>query len=381
MWLSAAEALKRLGSKPQSLYANVSRGRIRARPDPTDARRSQYLADDVERLAGKARGRRPSASVAAEAVDWGEPLFKTAISTVVDGRLIYRGQDAVVLAGALAFEDVAERLLETPLGGLPTVGSHDLGIPNLLLDLAGRLGSARPSLGMSRLELRAEAADLLGLVTDKLAGPDRGDVAARLARRWKVDNASAPISRALVLLADHELNPSTFAARVTVSTGAPLAAGMLAGLGALLGPRHGMSAGYVSALADDLGATVDAESSLRNWLGEGRVLPGFGHRLYPLGDVRARALLDAFEAPNEYKAFERVGRELTGEAPNVDFALSALASAFNLPKEAPLTLFALARSAGWLAHMIEQLESGQLIRPRARYVRHNGEGNTTWSIS
>jgi citrate synthase len=369
MWISAAEALKRLGSKPQSLYANVSRGRIRARPDPADARRSQYSADDVERLAGKARGRRPSAAVAAEAVDWGEPLFTTAISTVLDGRLIYRGQDAVALARNVSFETVAELLLEARLNGGPVTDATALGYRALLVDLAARLGTSRPAMGMSRAQLRDEAAQLLGLVIAKLAGKGEGDVAGRLARSWGSAEAAIPISRALVLLADHELNPSAFAARVTVSTGAPLAAGLLAGLGALMGPRHGTAAGFVSALAEDLRGADDAESFLRDWLGEGRDMPGFGHKLYPHGDVRARALLDSFAVPAEYRALEKIGSEIMGDAPNVDFALAALTRAFSLPKDAPLILFALARSAGWLAHMLEQLASGQMIRPRARYVR------------
>lgn len=369
MWISAAEALKRLGSKPQSLYANVSRGRIRARPDPADARRSQYSADDVERLAGKTRGRRPNAAVAAEAVAWGEPLFKTAISTVVDGRLIYRGQDAVELALSVPFEAAAELLMDARLNSGLETRAAALGYPALLIDLAARLGNARPAMGMSRAELRDEAAQLLGLVIASLAGQGEGAVAGRLARNWGSATAAMPISRALVLLADHELNPSAFAARVTVSTGAPLAAGLLAGLGALLGPRHGTAAESVSALAEDLRGADDAETFLRDWLGEGREMPGFGHKLYQHGDVRARALLDSFSVPAEYKALEDIGSEMTGDAPNVDFALAALTRAFALPKEAPLTLFALARTAGWLAHMLEQLASGQMIRPRARYVR------------
>ena len=80
MWLHAEEALKRLGSKPQSLYASVSRGRIRARPDPADSRRSLYHEEDVDRLAVRARGRRSSASVAAQAISWGEPVLPSSVS-------------------------------------------------------------------------------------------------------------------------------------------------------------------------------------------------------------------------------------------------------------------------------------------------------------
>ncbi len=368
MWLSAAEALKRLGSKPQSLYANVSRGRIRARPDPDDARKSQYLADDVERLASRARGRRASAAIAAETVEWGEPLFTTSISTVANGRLIYRGRDAAELARTSTFEAVAELLLQTRLSQQWVDAGLSRGVGGLARELAARIPHARASLGMGGGWLRSEAAQLLRVAMAHLAGSGGGQVAKRLAEGWGCPEAETAISRALILLADHELNPSAFAARVTISTGAPLAAGLLAGVGALLGPRHGTAASFVSALADDIREASDAKTYVRDWLGEGRELPGFGHKLYPQGDIRAGVLINSFDLPAEYRALLQIGGELTGDAPNIDFAIAALSRAFGLPSDAPLTLFALARSAGWLAHMLEQLESGQMIRPRARYV-------------
>ena len=87
-WISAEQALALLGTKPQTLYANVSRGRIAARPDPSDPRRSLYRRDDVERLASRHKGRPPAKAVAAEAIAWGEPVLTTAISTVRNGRLL-----------------------------------------------------------------------------------------------------------------------------------------------------------------------------------------------------------------------------------------------------------------------------------------------------
>src|SRR5690606_3694399 len=109
-WLTAEEALTRLGTKPQTLYANVSRGRITARPDPADPRKSLYRQDDVERLASRQPGRRPARTVAAETIAWGEPVLETSISTVRDGQLLYRGQDAVALAESGTLEDVARLL-------------------------------------------------------------------------------------------------------------------------------------------------------------------------------------------------------------------------------------------------------------------------------
>ena len=97
-------------------------------------------------------------------------------------------------------------------------------------------------------------------------------------------------------------------------------------------------------------------------------MPGFDHPLYPDGDPRAAALLEAFEPPPLLAELRSATETATGLAPNIDFALVSLARALNLPADAPFILFATARSAGWTAHAIEQLQSGRLIRPRARYV-------------
>ena len=371
MWLKAEEALKRLGSKPQSLYASVSRGRIRARPDPADSRRSLYHAEDVDRLAARARGRRSSASVAAQAINWGEPVLPSAISTIVGGRLIYRGRDATVLARTATLEEVAGLLWGGGVPHLPESAAPppDDPLGSALLALAGRAAVAPPTLARSQLALREEAAHVLAVMADALLGGGRGPLHYRLADRYGRPEAADALRAALVLLADHELNASTFAARVTVSTGASLAAGVLTGLAALHGPLHGDAAATVRALAEDMaGREGDAEAALRDWLGEGRTVPGFGHHLYPDGDPRAAALLADLGLPEGLAALREAGSVVTGEHPNVDFALAALSAVYRLPREAPITIFALARTVGWLAHLLEQAASGQLIRPRARYI-------------
>src|SRR6185312_17531506 len=98
-WLTAAAALELLHVRAQTLYANVSRKRIRARPDPQDPRRSLYHAADVRRLAERRRGRPAREGTAARSMAWGEPILVSTISTVADGRLWYRGVDAIELAG------------------------------------------------------------------------------------------------------------------------------------------------------------------------------------------------------------------------------------------------------------------------------------------
>jgi citrate synthase len=371
MWLSAAEALTRLGSKPQSLYASVSRGRIRAKPDPADTRRSLYREEDVDRLAARARGRRSSAIVASEAISWGDPVLPSAISTVSGGRLYYRGVDAVELANTATLEDVAT-LLWDGAWSLPASGQVPVAPPAMVsafAALAERAAGGTPSSGLRPWQLRSEAAAVLGCVADAMLGAGTGPLHVRLADRLGRPSAADALRRSLVLLADHELNASTFAARVAVSTGASLWAGALAGLATFTGPQHGTAAAAVLALALDIGPHADRPGDgLREWLGEGRVIPGFGHRLYPRGDIRAEALLAAIEAPSSFRRLERVAEELLGDRPNVDFALAALSAAHDLPPHAPATIFAMARTVGWLAHMLEQAASGQLIRPRARYV-------------
>jgi citrate synthase len=186
----------------------------------------------------------------------------------------------------------------------------------------------------------------------------------RLAEAWSAP--PEPIRKALALLADHELNASTFAARVAVSTGASPAAGVLAGLAALTGPRHGGAGAAVSALKTDA-ERLGAEAALSAWLAQGRPLAAFGHPLYPDGDVRAAALLEGVDMGEDWRALADAGERVTGEPPNVDFALAVLADRHGWPAEAPFLVFAVARTSGWLAHALEQALEGELIRPRARY--------------
>jgi citrate synthase len=373
-WLSREEALKRLKVRPQTLYAYVSRGRIEAAVHPQDPRRSLYRASDVAALAQKkARGRR-AADVAAEAIAWGEPVLPSAITTVAGGRLWYRGQDAVGLAESASLEDGA-RLLRGGHGAalksarrpepLPADGAR----ARLFLTLAARAGREPPARGRAPLALAMEAADLLEAVVDAATGQTgEGPAHIRFAAAWGLDASGADLlRRTLVLLADHELNASTFAARVAASTGASLSAACLAGLSALSGPLHGGMAARVEAFVEEA-ERRDPGHAVAARLARGVSMPGFDHPLYPDGDPRAAALLRAFEAPPLLAELRAVTEASTGLAPNIDFALVTLARTLSLPPDAPFILFATARSAGWAAHAIEQLQTGRLIRPRARYV-------------
>ena len=189
----------------------------------------------------------------------------------------------------------------------------------------------------------------------------------RLAAAWRRPRAADVLRRALVLMADHELNASTFAARVTASTGASLAACLLTGLSTLTGPLHGGAAAAVQALMRSV-STLGSEAAVREWLAHDRPLAAFGHPLYPAGDARCTGLLDVIELPPAFAELRTTGEKLLGEATNIDFALAAMATVHKLPADAPLMLFALARTVGWTAHVLEQQATGQLIRPRARYT-------------
>ena len=231
-----------------------------------------------------------------------------------------------------------------------------------MVDLA-HLAAAIHRAWRGRMPLRA----MLPGLPLRCSGAGRGPLHLRLAAHWRVPAAADLLRRALVLLADHELNASTFAARVTVSTGASLAAGTLAGLAALGGPRHAAPQ-PASALAEDIGTLGDdATHALRDWLGEGRSVPGFGHRLYPRGDPRARALWPLSRYPPLTLRLHRaVGSG--GRSPQCRLCARRLRVNLHPAAMQRRPLFALARSVGWLAHMIEQVTSGNLIRPRAHYV-------------
>ncbi|GJI89664.1 citrate synthase family protein [Duganella hordei] len=378
VWMTAAEALKVLNVRPQTLYANVSRGKIRAKTDDADPRRSLYHRDDIARMAQRSNGRRKIDVVSAQAMQWGDPVLPSAISTVHNGRLFYRGQDAAELSATATLEDIAMLLWQSEPGQPPSLPLADSAAPIVtdsalgagLLALALRSAGDPPTLGRPAADLRAEAACVLATLTQAMAGPPTAGactISRRLAQAWQRPDAEDMIRRALVLMADHELNASTFALRVAISTGASLAAGVLAGFTTLTGPLHGGASaefGRLTAAAKLHGA----ETAIGQWLASGRPLPAFGHPLYPEGDARARTLLNLLPKMEPYAALAAAAEAQAGELPNIDFALTLLAAAHQLPDDAPFILFALGRCVGWLAHALEQVQANHPIRPRARYV-------------
>jgi citrate synthase len=171
----------------------------------------------------------------------------------------------------------------------------------------------------------------------------------------------------MVLLADHELTSSAFAARIAASTGASLPACLMAGLATLSGPLHGDASGRAHALFEEVQRTGE-DKVIDQHLSAALPLAGFGHQIYPDGDPRAASLLALFDPPEVIARFINKVTSLTGLMPNIDAALAALVARYRLPSDSAFGLFATARSVGLLAHSMEQLSVMQVIRPRGRYV-------------
>jgi len=354
---SAEEASTRLGISRASLYAYVSRGLIRSFSSPHDPRQRLYALDDVEALIErKARFRRPTAA-AATALDWGLPVLETRITQIADGRLTYRGQDAVAWAATATLEETACLLIGLDGEAFRTPSHPPESLPAPAEGLHGYVANAVRLLSEPRpKETRpAEVASILRLMAAAASGRDPGTepLHRHLAGAWNAPQAGEPIRRALVLCADHELSSSAFAVRVTASTGASLHNAVIAGLAALSGPYHG-------GVTERVRAFLEAPDRVS--------IPNVQHKLYPEGDPRAAAILDHVPLLASDATVLQALESAAGEKPSIDMALVMLERAYGLPRGAAFTLFAVGRTAGWLAHAIEQRSQAQLIRPRARYV-------------
>ncbi len=373
--LSARETARRLGIKLDTLYAYVSRGLIRSVAMP-GSRERRYAAEEVERFRLGRGGERQREAMM--------PVIASAISLIDNGRFYYRGHDALVLAETATLEEVAALLWVTrsvppapPLPSRRSRGDRAMGLIERCQVCLARL-SARDaaSLDLSHDGVvrtgRAILAALAGCI-DAQAATD-GPAHRRLAAHWRLDEGGGDlVRRILVLLADHELNASTFVARCVASTGATPYAAVVAALAALSGRRHGGASARAEALFREIGDRADPLPVMAARLARGDNLPGLGQPLYPNGDPRARAILAAIPtaapaAALRIAAAAAAASRLTGDHPNVDFALAAAASALGLPDGAALGLFVIGRTVGWIAHAIEQYESQVLIRPRARYT-------------
>lgn len=372
-YVGADEAARLLGVTKPTLYAYVSRGVV-TRRTAVDGRRSLYDREELAALAARSRRRpvddRPSIDV----------RIASAITRLDEGRLSYRGHDAVALATRATFEQTAELLWTGTLPDEPVrwkVDRDALDAGRAVVATAGQLdpvqrlllATARLADGSSTDDPAAQGRRLLAIVPSVLGGPQRGAFAERLAGAWTARRTPAlvaAISRSLVLLADHELAASTLAVRVATSVRADPLSAVVAGLATVRGSFHGAASREVVDLLGE--ATVAGpRSAIARRLDAGEWLPGFGHSVYRDSDPRFAPLLDAVRAldPERTQVVESVVAEagrVVGHLPNVDLALGALVHVAGLPRDVPL--FAVARIAGWIAHVTEELD--------ARPVRFRG---------
>jgi citrate synthase len=390
--LSSAEAAARLGVKRQTLYAYVSRGLLASVPLP-GGRGSGFEAAAVDALLRRSRAGRRAAN---------ELTVATAVTSTEGGRLRYRGRDAVALAGRDPFEAVATWLWDGRLDAIPCLAppevldvaravsaplAPDTRTVDRLRVIAAAAATADPlRFDLSPSSVMAAGRTLLGVMVDCLPQPrDRPGVASsasvaerlwpRLSPLAPAPEAVAALDAALVLMADHELATSTFAARVAASTRANPYAVVGAGLGALDGPLHGTVSELVHRLLVDAerDGTAAAVSSRQR---HGTPVPGFGHAIYTGGDPRAPALLDVLDAaPLERERLALAHDVLdavmarTGVAPNCDYALGAFAFAARMRSDGGEAVFAIARIAGWIAHALEEYGEAPLrFRIRAHSV-------------
>lgn len=404
-WIDAATAAERLGVKPATLYAYVSRGVLQRR-HADDGRRSLFSAEEVERLARRGRPRSQPP----------ELVIESAVTALGVDRPYYRGADALELARRHPFETVATWLWTTTPA--PAAISHppdsdaqadggdggpwrceeealraavaaQRGLPADLLPL-DRLQVITTVLGASdslrfqldRASVAATGRRLIAGLVDALPAlsePAGESITARLWSRLCPQPATPALldalRAALVLLADHELAASTLAARVAASAKADPYAVVLTGLGVLGGPLHGGASYQAERLLREVAEPGQAARAVAERVRRGERVPGFGHSVYKNGDGRGAVLLDLVEravpghdriAAAEALAAEMRRRRLPER--NVDFALAVLTAVAGMTPGAGEAIFAVARVAGWLAHAMEEYERGSLLRLRASYT-------------
>jgi citrate synthase len=384
LYLDARQAAAELSVTLATLYAYVSRGLIRSEPEE-GARSRRYRADDVRAL--KNRRAPPGES----RNDAESSVLDSSISTLTEDGLIYRGVSAVVLSRTATLEQTATLLWDAtdadPFGAknLPAISpamqaifeaTRTVSPLDRVIAVLAPAAEADPRAYNRGANGRTlTGGRILRLVAAAIAGvkPSAEPIHRQIARAWApaAPKAEDFIRRALVLLAEHELNASTYAVRVAASTGISLYDAVIAGLAALKGPLHG-GAGLSAARFVEAVAEGDPAAQIRDRVVLGERIPGFGHVVYKGGDPRAVELLQVLAASGVESRFASqipaLVTEATGEAANIDYAIAVLARALALPKGSEIALFAIARTAGWVAHAIEQQKTGKLIRPRARYV-------------
>ncbi|WP_411107434.1 citrate synthase [Streptomyces sp. cmx-4-9] len=395
--IDTREAARLLGVKPATVYAYVSRGQLTSRREAV-GRGSTFDAAEVEALAR--RSRREAAAAPA-----GDLSVRTSLTLIEGDRYYFRGVDAVELASRHSCEEVAEWLWT----GTLTPGTR-FGAPPQALAAARQAVAALPEhsgpvdrlrvavaaaavvdplrfdlaeeavLGSARALVPTLAAALPAADPARLAdAPDEGPLARqlwpRLTRREPDEQALRALDLAMALLVDHDLAASTLAVRVAASARAHPYAAVSAGLGALEGPLHGAAGRLAHRMLAEVLERGGAAPVVADHLRAGRRVPGLGHRLYRGEDPRATALFARLEGLPQAAAALAAAREVAavtarqgGLFANVDLALAVLTLSCGMEPEAGETVFAVARTAGWIAHALEEYQERPLrMRPSGHY--------------
>ena len=432
-FLTAPEAAKVLGVKLETLYAYVSRGLIRSERIAA-GRRRRYRRADVLRLRQRAEVRSDPSTAARQAFERSAaPILDSELTLITERELYYRGRPVTKLARTHTFEQVVALLwsgdLEAAIPALvrpvlpkvrrrwvrahgrplepwfafqsvlPRLAAADAAAEDLSPAAVRRTGARIILAQLACLERLAATDRATPTARGATPGaPHPGDrcradpaaapglVARTLARTWGTADpalAAALIEPALVLLADHELNVSTLAARTAASGRASPYQAVMAGLAAVQGTLHGQASVLVTELLRAVAEPRQARLVVGEYLRLRRPLYGFGHKVYRTRDPRADTLwrLLGAAAPahpvlEAADATVAAVRDMVTDAPmNVDLPLAVLGAVLDLPAGASETLFIVARTAGWIAHAQEQYASGVMLRPRARYVGPVPEGS------
>lgn len=374
-WIDRDEALARLGIKSQTLYAYVSRRRIAARPDPNNPRRSLYAAGDIARLTGTDPRDIPGILLSPEGLNGRTFTIPSHLTSVADGRLHYRGRDAVQLAQSKTLEDAAHLLwdardvdlfrdLEPRRDVQPGLTTR----ARLFAALGRRAQEDAGTQGLSQSDRLGLAASALNEAIDAIAGlGPRLRFHQRLGRGWKVvEREQHLLRRALVLIADNSMDAAVLATRVASSGGCSPAAAAMAGLVTL---PHNPLAQQIEQ------ASVYLQTARRNPVGAASqrlqalgTVTGFGDPAWPHGDPRAKDVIAHANLPSDLAAVVEAGQQISGHGPTLAMALALVARKLDLQQEGAVDLYLIGRLVGLLGHALDQASNGSPIAARVRYV-------------
>ena len=408
-YVSGAEAAALLGVKPQTLYTYVSRGVIQSLPTP-NGQRHIYLRADIEKLRARPRARRALGAAAASAMYAGDPIISTSITEITSAGPRYRGRLAAELASArLPFENVAEFLwtgelhdepilwdieplavvvrrlikqIDRSRGNTPIAHVFSLLALSISLARGSRVERLRSSTtAMAARQLIQAFSGCFGYLTPRHAyvpcasGEPIAAAVLRASGLARSEERLRMVNGLMVLLADHELSPATFAARVAASSGADLHACLVSAIET----SSGRQIAEVYDRTEDFLAGAKSKAELmrrvRDLQAVGRAPPGFNQPIYPQGDPRAPYIFDLVRRTGRQSrhldmvfAFLHEAESRFELKPRMEFGVVALVAALGFPKRAAGGLYILSRVAGWVAHVIEQRLSSALLRPRAKFV-------------